>query len=132
MSYELLPFTMAGINKTYTDGKAMPWGFKANGDVLGELSCLSLVSTTGATIQIEMQKTFILPLNYLNQVLDTSNLFYQTAISQEPILLYIKFRAGTIAAYFGNETLFDATKTGIFDMCIVTVTKDSNTIKSDL
>jgi hypothetical protein len=94
-----------------------------------------LYENTGATtgmLSFTFYKTFIVPLNVLNQIFDTSNMFYISLMKNQALTLNLFILQYSMARVFGTETLFDTYNTGIIDTDLILITKDSEVIKNDI
>ncbi|CAL5977904.1 Conserved_hypothetical protein [Hexamita inflata] len=77
-------------------------------------------------------KTFTIPLNILNQVLDADIVFPLNVLGGTEIKLNFYLLKDYIYRVFGQEDYLDSKLTGIIALELVTVTKDSTSVKAEL
>ncbi|CAL6043931.1 Conserved_hypothetical protein [Hexamita inflata] len=77
-------------------------------------------------------KTYTIPLNVTNQIFDSTNTFPLSVLGYEQIRLNLYLQAHYMNKIFGTDALLDKTDTGIIDLELVLVSKDSDIVKAEL
>ncbi|CAL5981707.1 Conserved_hypothetical protein [Hexamita inflata] len=88
--------------------------------------------TSTSKIIYYFYKTYTIPLNALNQVLDSTNAFPLCVLGYEQVRLNLFMQSYTMAKIFGTEELLDKEQTGLIDLELVQVTKDSDKVRGEL
>ncbi|CAL5982708.1 Conserved_hypothetical protein [Hexamita inflata] len=88
--------------------------------------------TVASTATFYFTKTYTIPLNVINQIFDSTNTFPLSVLGYEQIRLNIFMQQSKMAAIFGTTNLLKEDETGIIDLELVLVSKDSEYVKSEL
>ncbi|CAL6008918.1 Conserved_hypothetical protein [Hexamita inflata] len=122
--------------KTYMDFKNATVDFLDNGDkYLNEYKIDKGTPATGdvkSSVTYYFTKTYSIPLNVTNQIFDSTNTFPLSVLGYEQIRLNLYLQAHYMNKIFGTEALLDKTDTGIIDLELVLVSKDSDIVKAEL
>ncbi|CAL6009730.1 Conserved_hypothetical protein [Hexamita inflata] len=85
-----------------------------------------------STATFYFTKTYTIPLNVVNQIFDSTNTFPLSVLGYEQIRLNLFLQQNYMAKIFGTTDLLVQDKTGIIDLELVLVSKDSEYVKSEL
>ncbi|CAL6074018.1 Conserved_hypothetical protein [Hexamita inflata] len=88
--------------------------------------------TVASTVTFYFTKTYTIPLNVINQIFDSTNTYPLSVLGYEQIRLNLFMQQSKMAAIFGTTNLLDEKETGIIDLELVLVSKDSEYVKSEL
>ncbi|CAL5975224.1 Conserved_hypothetical protein [Hexamita inflata] len=88
--------------------------------------------TIASTATFYFTKTYTIPLNVINQIFDSTNTFPLSVLGYEQIRLNLFMQQSKMAAIFGTTNLLKEDETGIIDLELVLVSKDSEYVKSEL
>ncbi|CAL6005084.1 Conserved_hypothetical protein [Hexamita inflata] len=89
-------------------------------------------STVKSSVTYYFTKTYTIPLNVTNQIFDSTNTFPLSVLGYEQIRLNLYLQAHYMNKIFGTKTLLDEKQTGIIDLELVLVSKDSDIVKAEL
>ncbi|CAL6050467.1 Conserved_hypothetical protein [Hexamita inflata] len=88
--------------------------------------------TVASTVTFYFTKTYTIPLNVVNQIFDSTNTYPLSVLGYEQIRLNLFMQQGKMASIFGTSILLDEEQTGIVELELVLVSKDSEYVKSEL
>ncbi|CAL5979627.1 Conserved_hypothetical protein [Hexamita inflata] len=122
--------------RKYLDFKKEDIAFLDHATIDGEYKVTKVApaasSTKTSTITFYFTKTYTIPLNVANQIFDSTNTFPLSVLGYEQIRFNLFLQQNYMAKIFGTTDLLVQDETGIVDLELVLVSKDSEYVKSEL
>ncbi|CAL6016559.1 Conserved_hypothetical protein [Hexamita inflata] len=122
--------------RKYLDFKKEDIAFLDHASIEGEYKVTKVApaasSTKTSTITFYFTKTYTIPLNVANQIFDSTNTFPLSVLGYEQIRFNLFLQQNYMAKIFGTIDLLEQNETGIVDLELVLVSKDSEYVKSEL
>ncbi|CAL6016525.1 Conserved_hypothetical protein [Hexamita inflata] len=122
--------------RKYLDFKKEDIAFLDHASIEGEYKVTKVApaasSTKTSTITFYFTKTYTIPLNVANQIFDSTNTFPLSVLGYEQIRFNLFLQQNYMAKIFGTTDLLVQDETGIVDLELVLVSKDSEYVKSEL
>ncbi|CAL6075160.1 Conserved_hypothetical protein [Hexamita inflata] len=139
LEFYALPYEYAVVNgkrtKKYSDFGNAVVTFLDNpidGEIKIDKRAPVASDTVASTVTFYFTKTYTIPLNVINQIFDSTNTFPLSVLGYEQIRLNLFMQQSKMAAIFGTTNLLNEKETGIIDLELVLVSKDSEYVKSEL
>ncbi|CAL6065625.1 Conserved_hypothetical protein [Hexamita inflata] len=139
LEFFALPYeydTSSTRTRKYLDFKKDDIAFISHADIENEYKITKVdpvaSQTKTSSIMFYFTKTYTIPLNVTNQIFDSTNTFPLSVLGYEQIRLNLYLQAHYMNKIFGTDVLLDKTDTGIIDLELVLVSKDSDIVKAEL
>ncbi|CAL5982197.1 Conserved_hypothetical protein [Hexamita inflata] len=146
MPYEYGTETVNGVTykkKVYLDYKKEDLSFLDHASIDDEYKVIKNAPAASSTkisqVLFYFTKTYTIPLNVINQVFDSTNTFPLSVLGYEQIRLNLFLQQNYMSKMFGTSAdktdltnLLEHKETGIIDLELVLVTKDSDIVKAEL
>ncbi|CAL6043843.1 Conserved_hypothetical protein [Hexamita inflata] len=139
LEFFALPYeydTSSTRTRKYLDFKKEDITFITHADIENEYKITKVdpvaSQTKTSSIMFYFTKTYTIPLNVTNQIFDSTNTFPLSVLGYEQIRLNLYLQAHYMNKIFGTDALLDKTDTGIIDLELVLVSKDSDIVKAEL
>ncbi|CAL6039007.1 Conserved_hypothetical protein [Hexamita inflata] len=139
LEFYALPYeydTTSARKRKYLDFKKEDIAFLDHVSIEGEYKVAkeapAASSTKTSTITFYFTKTYTIPLNVANQIFDSTNTFPLSVLGYEQIRFNLFLQQNYMAKIFGTTDLLVQDETGIVDLELVLVSKDSEYVKSEL
>ncbi|CAL6005048.1 Conserved_hypothetical protein [Hexamita inflata] len=139
LEFFALPYeydTSSTRTRKYLDFKKEDITFITHADIENEYKITKVdpvaSQTKTSSIMFYFTKTYTIPLNVTNQIFDSTNTFPLSVLGYEQIRLNLYLQAHYMNKIFGTKTLLDEEQTGIIDLELVLVSKDSDIVKAEL
>ncbi|CAL6059721.1 Conserved_hypothetical protein [Hexamita inflata] len=139
LEFYALPYeydTTSARKRKYLDFKIADISFLDHAPIEGEYKVAKVApaasSTKTSTITFYFTKTYTIPLNVANQIFDSTNTFPLSVLGYEQIRFNLFLQQNYMAKIFGTSDLLAQDETGIVDLDLVLVSKDSEYVKSEL
>ncbi|CAL5997023.1 Conserved_hypothetical protein [Hexamita inflata] len=139
LEFYALPYeydTTSARKRKYLDFKIADISFLDHAPIEGEYKVAkeapAASSTKTSTITFYFTKTYTIPLNVANQIFDSTNTFPLSVLGYEQIRFNLFLQQNYMAKIFGTTDLLVQDETGIVDLELVLVSKDSEYVKSEL
>ncbi|CAL6086358.1 Conserved_hypothetical protein [Hexamita inflata] len=88
--------------------------------------------TVNSIVTYYFNKTYTIPLNVINQVLDSTNAFPLCVLGYEQVRLNLFMQSYHVSRIFGTNDLLEEQETGLIDLELIQVTKDSDKVRGEL
>ncbi|CAL6099697.1 Conserved_hypothetical protein [Hexamita inflata] len=139
LEFFALPYeydTTSTRTRKYLDFKIADIAFISHADIENEYKITKVdpvaSQTKTSSVTYYFTKTYTIPLNVTNQIFDSTNTFPLSVLGYEQIRLNLYLQAHYMNKIFGTKTLLDEEQTGIIDLELVLVSKDSDIVKAEL
>ncbi|CAL6008980.1 Conserved_hypothetical protein [Hexamita inflata] len=139
LEFFALPYeydTTSTRTRKYLDFKKDDITFISHADIENEYKITKVdpvaSQTKTSSVMFYFTKTYSIPLNVTNQIFDSTNTFPLSVLGYEQIRLNLYLQAHYMNKIFGTKTLLDEEQTGIIDLELVLVSKDSDIVKAEL
>ncbi|CAL6092563.1 Conserved_hypothetical protein [Hexamita inflata] len=139
LEFFALPYeydTSSTRTRKYLDFKKEDITFITHADIENEYKITKVdpvaSQTKTSSVTYYFTKTYTIPLNVTNQIFDSTNTFPLSVLGYEQIRLNLYLQAHYMNKIFGTKTLLDEEQTGIIDLELVLVSKDSDIVKAEL